>query len=101
MENSDNSNFAITATVSDNGGNNSQVYSGNIEFTVAAGARVEVYGNHISDYSINGTVVKTEAGGAGQKFYDFAEQTDIVIECDLDGNGDNYFYWIKITFPNS
>ena len=96
-----NSAFKITATVQDHNDNDSWVYDGNIEFTVAAGARVEVYANYSCDYVINGASVVCADGTAGQEFYDFAEQTDIVIECDTDKTYDNYFYWIKITFPNS
>ncbi len=87
----------ITANANNNGGNNAYVYQGNVEFTVAAGARVEVYSNYVADYTINGTHITT----AGQAFYDYNTDTDVVIQCDLDGNGDNNFYWIKITFPNA
>ncbi len=93
--------FNITATVRDHNSNSALVYGGNIEFTVAAGARVEVYVNYSADYEINGTAVTGLVGGEGQKFYDFAEETKVVIKCDLDSSGDNYFYWIKVSFPTA
>ena len=99
---SSNSKFTITATINDNNrSNNAMVYGGNIEFTVAAGAKVEVFANYSADYDINGTKVSGLVGDEGQKFYTFDTQTDVVIKCDTDSSGDNYFYWIKITFPNS
>lgn len=99
---SSNSKFTITATINDTDrNNNAMVYGGNIEFTVAAGAQVELYVNYSADYDINGTKVSGLVGSEGHKVYTFDTQTDVVIKCDLDENGDNYFYWIKVTFPNS
>ena len=87
----------ITASINSNSTNSAYVYNGNIEFTVAAGAKVEIYSNSVADYTINGSHITT----ASQAFYDYAVETDIVIQCDPEGDADNNFYWIKITFPNA
>ena len=98
--------FNITATIVDNGTNNSKIYGGNIEFNVEAGAQVEVYANWGQDYIINGddgqpiVVEGTNVGNDGKKFYTYTKRTTVVIQCDPDNDGDNYFYWIKVTFPN-
>ena len=95
--------FEIDAQVVDNGGNNSQVKNGTVKFKVAAGAKVEVYANWGEDYTItlaDGTTeehVGTGVGNAGQRFYTYATATEITITCGTTGN--NYFYWIKVTFP--
>ncbi len=93
--------FNVTANANDNGGDNSYVYGGNIEFEVAAGAKVEVYANYTADYDINGTKVTGLVGSEGQKFYTFTEKTKVVIKCDEDSTGDNCLYWVKVTFPNA
>ena len=97
----------IGASVQDNGGNNSQVKDGNITFTVAAGAKVEIYGNYIVDFQVSGNAAvsgytassgdKTDHPYLGQsKFaYTFENETDVTISCN---SGNNYFYWINITF---
>ena len=99
--------FNITAQVNSSQSNNSQIKGGNIEFTVAAGAQVEVYANWGEAYTINlddGTTEShdgTGVGSAGQRFYTYTKETKVVIQCDLNNTGHNYFYWIKVTFPTA
>lgn len=89
----------ITATVQDNGTNNSKLYGGNVTFTVAAGATVLVYGNYSVDYTINGTEVSGLTSTLGNGYsVTFDEETEVTIACDTDKTGDNYFYYIQITF---
>ncbi len=99
--------FKIAATVANNGGNNAQVKNGTISFTVAAGAQVEVYANWGEAYTItlaDGTVEEhdgTNVGNDGKRIYTYATKTNVVINCDPNSTGHNYFYWIKVTFPNA
>ncbi|MBQ9448544.1 MAG: Ig-like domain-containing protein [Acholeplasmatales bacterium] len=99
--------FKISAQIVNNGGNNAQVKGGNIEFTVAAGAQVEVYANWGEAYIINdedGNPIShdgTGVGNDGQRYYTYSKKTKVVIQCDPEGTGHNYFYWIKVTFPTA
>lgn len=95
----------ITATAVDNTVKDTKFYGGNIEFKVAAGAKVSIMLNYSCDFTYNGTRVQGKVGtGEGQIAQNYvlvestAEETTIVIECDTDSTGDNYFYWIDITF---
>ena len=96
--------FNITATIEDNGGNDSKIYGGVIEFTVEAGASVEVYANWGENYTINdedGQIIEhvgTGVGNAGKRTYTYSKKTKITITCDAAKTGKNYFYWIKVTF---
>ena len=99
--------FNITAEVINNGGTNAQLKNGNIEFTVAAGAQVEVYANWGEAYTItlaDGTVEAhdgTNVGNDGKRLYTYDKETKVTIACDPDGTGHNYFYWVKVTFPTA
>ena len=99
--------FDITAEVANNGTNNAQVKKGNIEFTVAEGARVEVYANWGEAYKINkddGSIEEhdgTNVGNDGKRIYEYTKPTRVVIQCDPNNTGHNYFYWIKVTFPTA
>ena len=77
------------------------VYGGYIEFTVAAGASIEIYVNYSADFQVEGkSAVKGLTSELGQsKFtYTFNSETTVKIYCDTDSSGDNYFYTISITY---
>jgi len=91
--------FEVTAEVNNNGNNNAQLKNGNIKFTVAAGAKVIVYGNWAVNYKINGTTVSGMTADLGNAYeLTVTEETEIVIECDPGSTGKNYFYWVEIQF---
>ncbi len=97
--------FEIDATVVDHNSNSSKIYGGTITFTVAAGASVNVYANWGENYTIsdngNGeaeTHTGTGVGADGNRTYTYASKTKIVITCDPESTGTNYFYWINVTF---
>jgi len=91
------SSIAITATISDNGTNNSKITGGNIVFNVKAGANVEIYGNYRVDFTVNSEdPISGLTGELNQsKFnYSFTEDSTVTIVC----GSNNYFYSIKITY---
>ena len=97
--------FDVTATPEDHNDGSSKIYGGNIEFTVAAGAQVEICVNWGSHYTINtddGETIEVHNQNVDYNDtdkYNYTKETKVTIVCDPDNNGDNYFYWIKVTFP--
>lgn len=95
-----NGTISSTATIVDNGdnSNNSQVKNGSIEFYVADGATVTIYGNNLVDYVANGVEVSGSGlnYNEGQHVVNPDSDGKVTIDCNRSGN--NYFYYIVITF---
>ena len=84
------------ASIRDNGGNNSQISSGSISFSVKAGATVTVngYPGYTSYTFGDGTTTSDEINA---ELYVYTAESDVEITLTA-VNGNNYFYSIIITY---
>lgn len=83
----------------DNAGNSTRLHAGSLEFYVNSGATVTIFGNSSVDYVANGTAVSGSVDyNTGQHVVEYGSDGKITIECDTDSTGDNYFYWIDVTY---
>ncbi len=95
--------LSSTCTIAVNGdaksSDNSMIYGGKLEFYVNSGATVTIYGNYKVEYVANGTAVSGMTGTIGwDHVVEYDSDGKITIECDTDSTGDNYFYWIDVTY---
>ncbi len=90
-------NFDISnATIRDNGGDNSQISSGYVQFAVKAGAKVDVssYSEYTSYTFSDGTTTSETQTGTS---YSYTAESDCTIKITT-VNASNYLYSITITY---
>ena len=90
-------NFDISkATIRDNGGNNSQISAGYVQFAVKAGAKVDVssYSGYTSYTFSDGTTTSDTQTGTS---YSYTAESDCTITITT-VNAQNYLYSITITY---
>ena len=85
-----------SATVRDNGGNNSQISAGSISFAVRAGAKVTIngYPGYTSYTFSDGTTTSEEITS---ELYEYVAEYDCIITI-TPVNGNNYFYSFDIAY---
>ena len=85
-----------TASIRDNGGNNSQVSSGSLSFGVRAGAKVTINGYPgYTSYTLgDGTTTSEEITN---QLYEYVAEYDCIITI-TPANGNNYFYSFDIAY---
>ena len=87
---------ASTASIRDNGGNNSQVSAGSLSFAVRAGAKVTIngYPGYTSYTFGDGTTTSEEIT---DQLYEYVAERDCIITI-TPVNGNNYFYSFDIAY---